>query len=307
MKFNIKVKLFVFAAAFFATVPSFFAQTNSAKEIKLLELAQTASVKKIKSYLMKNKGLVGASYGEKRNSILIEAMNANRDYNVIKLLLDAGASPKAQNADGDTAVSYAAKIEADAKILDALISYDTVLPFQRKNRILKKNNEGLSAMDYAQKKADAEQIKVLEHYLGIVDIAESPSETEPAGETALFQEQESEPEPLQEEEPAKTESPAISAPEDAEALLLAAAAAQARASRPYKRVYLFDGIETYDTYEAEAKKPAEIIAEPDKRDTRGRTLLQKAASEDDIERIIVLKNSGADFNLADTLWKRWAE
>ena len=108
---------------------------------KILELLENAPVKKIKSYIIKNRNLTAEKFGPNQNSILMEAIDKGRGYDVIKLLLDAGASPKAQNAEGDSAVTYAAKKSADQKVLDALISYDTVLPFQRKNRILKQNDQ----------------------------------------------------------------------------------------------------------------------------------------------------------------------
>ncbi|MCR5046130.1 MAG: ankyrin repeat domain-containing protein, partial [Treponema sp.] len=283
---------------------------------KILELVESAPVKKIKKFIIRNGHLANEKYGEKENSLLIEALEKGRDYDVIKLLLDAGVNPKAQNADGDTAVSYAAKKNADAKILDALISYDTVLPFQRKNRILKKNDEGMSAVDYAEKNANPEQMKTIRHYLGIVDVAEAPAESPAApAEEKTPQAPESltpapaAPEPAPEPAPEApveqaVESVAeaavgISAPADALALQEAAAAAAARAANPHKRIYLFEGIEAYDTYDQKEEEKEQLIAEPDKKGQNGRSLLQKAASEDDLKMIRLLIDSKATINLTD--------
>ena len=296
----------LFLLSVFTALPV-FAAPNS-KISKMQELLESGSVKKIKSLIIKNKSLADEKYGPKKNPILIEALEKERDYDVIKLLLDAGASPKAQNAEGDSAVSYAAKIGSDAKVLDALISYDTVLPFQRKNRILKKNNEGKSAFDYAKANGHHEQISVINRYLGIVDVAAPVAAAAPAAAAEAQKENsEKEAEPEEEvseaapepESPVESDAAALAAPADAAALTAAAAAAAARATAPYKRVYLFEGIEAFDTYDAAAEKKPALIADPDKQDANGRTLLHKAASQDDIAMIQLLKESGANFNLAD--------
>lgn len=296
MKFKFFAK-FLILTALTASLASLavHSEASAGKMAKALELIESAPVKKIKSFLVKNKNLAGEKYGPLENSLLMEAIEKGRDYDVIKLLLDAGASPKAQNLEGDTALTIAAKTQADEKILDILISYDTVLPFQRRNRITQKNSEGLSAIDYAQQNADQEQIAVINHYLGIVDVAEAPQEEESkeSEETPAKEEPQA-----QEEEPAP-ETVAITAPASAAALQAAAAIAET-AANPYRRIYLFEGIEAFDTYETEEKKKAELIANPDKQDANGRTLLHKAASQDDIEKIMILRESGANFNLADS-------
>ena len=169
----------LFLASFMA-VPLF----SESKAQKIESLVQEAAPKKIKNMLIKNQSLAAASYGESKDSLLIVALKSKREYDVIKLLLDAGVDPKMQNAEGDNAIVYAAKCGADSKILDELISYDTVLPFQRKNRILKKNNLGKSAMDYAVENGDQEQIDIINRYLGIMDVAESPSQDEQKPEEA---------------------------------------------------------------------------------------------------------------------------
>lgn len=277
---------------------------SSAKAEKMLDLIENGSVKKIKSYIIKNKKLADERYGEKNNSLLMEAVEKGRDYEVIKLLLDAGVNPKIANDDGDTALTLAAKKQVDQKTFDALISYDTVLSFQRKNRILQKNDEGKSAMDYAKENGDTENIKVINHYLGIVDVAESvpaAEETPPNQESAPTEEKAEEISVATElAEPLIAAAAAgLSAPENALALQEAAAAAAQRAANPYKRIYLFDGIEAYDTYDEPADKKTELIADPDKRGAYGRTLLQKAAAEDDLAMIKILIDSKATISLAD--------
>ena len=283
---------------------SLLAASNS-KIAKMQDLIENAPVKKIRSFVISNRNLVSEKYGPSQNPILIEAMEKGRGYDVVKLLLDAGASPKDQNVDGDNAVSYAARKGADKKVLDILISYDTVLPFQRKNRILKKNDEGKSALDYAKENGDQEQIATINRYLGIVDVASpAPQEEKVAEAPAAPQKVEAPAEAAPVEAAAAAAeatvaAAAVLAPSDAEALQEAAKAAAARVTNPYKRVYLFEGIEAFDTYDKKAEAKKALIAEPDKADTDGRTLLHKAASQDDIEMIITLKDSGANFNLAD--------
>lgn len=295
-----KAKLFfVLLCVSFACVCASWAASNS-KIKKMQELIESGSFKQIKSYITRNRNLASEKFGPNENSILMEALEKKRDYDVIKLLLEAGASPKAENANGNSAVTLAAKLGSDSKILDALISYDTVLPFQRKNRILKENNEGLSALDYAKQNADQAQMETINHYLGIVDVASAAPKTEevPAKEEPTKEEPAKSQETAEAKEAPVEETAAEAAPA-AEVLQVAAAAAAARVTKPYKKLYLFEGIEAFDTYNAAEEKKVELIPEPNKQDKNGRTLLHKAASQDDIEKILLLKDSGADFCLAD--------
>lgn len=300
MKFKFLPILFVSASLL--ALPLF--SESSRKADKILELIENAPVKKIKSYIIKNRSLVNEKYGEKNNSLLMEAIDKNRGKDVIKLLLDAGVNPKAQNADGDTAVSYAAKNNAEKDVLESLISYDTVLPFQRKNRILKKNDEGKSAMDYALESKNQDQIEVINHFLGIVDVAESaPAEVQAPAPQQAEAPQAAEPEAQAPAAAAElvvaAAATAITAPLDTAALQEAAKAAAARQAQPFKRLYLFDGIEAYDTYDAEQEQKAPLIADPDRRGANGRTLLQKAAAEEDFATAQLLIESKASVNLTD--------
>ena len=293
-----KAKLFfVLLCVSFACVCASWAASNS-KIQKMQELIESGSFKQIKSYITRNRDLASEKFGPNENSILMEALEKERDYDVIKLLLEAGASPKAENANGDSAVTLAAKLGSDQKILDALISYDTVLPFQRKNRILKENAEGLSALDYAKQNADQAQMETINHYLGIVDVASPAPKAEevPAKEEPAKSQETAEAKEAPVEEAAAAAAAAVPA---AEVLQVAAAAAAARVTNPYKKLDLFEGIEAFDTYNAAEEKKVELIPEPNKQDKNGRTLLHKAASQDDIEKILLLKDSGADFCLAD--------
>ena len=68
--------------------------------------------------------------------------------------------------------------------------------------------------------------------------------------------------------------------------------------RENMRTYLFDGLESFDTYIVTEQK-FEPIKNPDAKDENGRTLLQNAAAHDDIELVTRLLASGANVNLTD--------
>ncbi|MBO4547272.1 MAG: ankyrin repeat domain-containing protein, partial [Treponema sp.] len=89
------------------------------------------------------------------------------------------------------------------------------------------------------------------------------------------------------------------APVNSEDLQKAAAASAANAKKANRRLYLFEGIEAFDTYSAAQEKKRDLIADPNKVGPNGRTLLQKAAAQDDLDTITLLHESKADFNLAD--------
>ena len=68
--------------------------------------------------------------------------------------------------------------------------------------------------------------------------------------------------------------------------------------RENMRTYLFEGLESFDTYIVTEQK-FEPIKNPDAKDENGRTLLQTAAAHDDIELVTRLLASGANVNLTD--------
>lgn len=68
--------------------------------------------------------------------------------------------------------------------------------------------------------------------------------------------------------------------------------------RENRRTYLFDGLESFDTYIIPDQK-FKPIENPDAKDESGRTLLQNAAANDDAEALQTLLASGANVNLAD--------
>lgn len=68
--------------------------------------------------------------------------------------------------------------------------------------------------------------------------------------------------------------------------------------RENMRTYLFEGLESFDTYIV-TKQKFEPIKNPDAKDENGRTLLQNAAAHDDIELVTRLLASGANVNLTD--------
>ncbi|MBD5436657.1 MAG: hypothetical protein HDR36_09185 [Treponema sp.] len=69
--------------------------------------------------------------------------------------------------------------------------------------------------------------------------------------------------------------------------------------RENMRIYLFEGLESFDTYIVTEQK-FEPIKNPDAKDENERTLLQSAAAHDDIELVTRLLASGANVNLTDS-------
>ena len=76
------------------------------------------------------------------------------------------------------------------------------------------------------------------------------------------------------------------------------AEAVSKKRRENMRTYLFEGLESFDTYIVTEQK-FEPIKNPDAKDENGRTILQNAAANDDIELVTRLLASGANVNLTD--------
>ncbi|MCR5046466.1 MAG: hypothetical protein K6A42_07800, partial [Treponema sp.] len=74
MKFRLLPSLFIFASLL--ALPVF--ADSSKKSEKILELVESAPVKKIKKFIIRNGHLANEKYGEKENSLLIEALEKGR-------------------------------------------------------------------------------------------------------------------------------------------------------------------------------------------------------------------------------------
>ncbi|MBQ9238496.1 MAG: ankyrin repeat domain-containing protein [Treponema sp.] len=108
---------------------------------------------------------------ETGDNILMQALTAGRDSVIIGLLLQAGANPTEKNADGQTAVIYAARFSTDEAIIRAVVSYGAPLKRTVQNRLLQRDAAQKDAVDYAYETNNAAAIAVARDYLSAKTMA----------------------------------------------------------------------------------------------------------------------------------------
>lgn len=287
----------------------------------LYETARFGSDKEIAKALIRGRRLINGKFGEDGDSLLMAALKVGRNFKTIKTIINFYVDVDLTNDYGDTALIYAVKYDADEKTLKEIIECNATTKKAMKERVSVKNDSGLTAIDFTEEGSEKEAL--LKKY-GAKRTPPLEPEEEPAEEII----EESEEEFLEEESSSIVEGPELEIPpvevieetaeenvpdEEPEILeeidleipqedLLAQAETPKETPKNLrdvnKRTYLFEGLETFETYEPSAISP-ETIKNPDEKDKDGRALIQNASARDDEKTIKILLDSGANVNLAD--------
>lgn len=122
-------------------------QTNTEKIFNMIE-NKTESFEKIKKALLKNQNLYMAKRGREQENLLMVALKNDREYKIIKLLLDVGINPLERNLKNQTSVMYACQFSTNVKNVEIVVCHSTLLNYTKKRRILAKDNDKLNAFDY---------------------------------------------------------------------------------------------------------------------------------------------------------------
>ncbi len=309
-KYSVFLLLILFAAA---TAIS----KSSVTPESLYEVVLSGSDKEISKALIRGRKFVNAKFGENRDSLLMVALKARRSFSTIRTIINNYVDVDFANEYGDTALIYAIKYDADEKTIKEIIECDADTRKAMKKRVNVKNNSGMSAIDFTEE-GSSQEILLKKYGAKRTPPPEPEEETleeeiieeseEEIFEDEIPAEEIEESEEIQEEiepEDVPAEEPEISEESDSEiqqedllALTEASKAALKNRRGVNERTYLFEGLETFETYEPSESAP-EPIKNPDAKDENGRTLLQNAAAHDDIELVTRLLASGANVNLTD--------
>lgn len=250
-------------------------------------------------------------FAEEEN-LLMAALKASRANDVIDLLLKkARMSPDSKTKGGVTAFMYACQYETDIEAVENVLFYGAKDDSKKEARILTRDNDNLTAYDYARKNEliSQEIISLLNAYASEpVAFAEeepaqeSPEEAEAPVETPV-ETQPEEPEPdleFDEEQAPESEEPA-----EVKNTLLDLSSLSSPVLVP-ESIYLYDYAN--DKY-AQLEIPAALvaaeeaakhfIADANRRDSNGRTKLMLAAKKGDIAKIEDLLYSGAQIDAVD--------
>ena len=256
--------------------------SNTKKE-KVLHAVIDGTEKEIKKQLFAG-GYVNASYGENEDNLLLVALKHRRDEKIIALLLKVGVDTTYCNKNGDTPLLYACRYGYSVELAEQIIKKDTRKPLARQNKVLHRNNNKYCSFDYAR--TDEELLNMLQlyaplpenffsdEYLRDLEIEAEPEKPEPVKNDAVPEPivQKEKPQEIIEENPI----PEVTAVPEAAA---AAAVVTAEEYNPYRKIYLFEGIDDIE-YESDDKDQYKAHI-TNKADENGRTTLMKAAARDE--------------------------
>ena len=210
--------------------------------------------------------------GEEVETALMQALKIDANLARIYDILNNGADVTTATVSGKTALMYACQYESHENVIVTMVERTSALKSQQTDFILSSDNDGKTAFDYALLNADPPWvIDILERYLP------NPNPVVYVSTTRLAK--------LEEEAAAEVELPEI---------------------EPWTPTYLLDYAELDsetvitepDYVDVESFKRT-FIAEPDKKDREGRTLLMKAARDGNLELMEDLFYSEADVQLKD--------
>jgi len=137
---------------------------KAAGQTDIERLVRTGTVDEIKKTLREHSYLIDHTSRDKRDSLLMTALESGRTRDIIGLLLDAGIDPVRKNRTGQTALMYACQFSDDPAVIRDVLLSGTLFNFQRKNRILVRDRDGKTAFDYAGSKKAV--LEILSQYAG---------------------------------------------------------------------------------------------------------------------------------------------
>lgn len=281
---------------------------------RAFETVETGSLKDIRRAVETDYSFVKYKDEEKR-TVLLSALEKSRENEIIKFLLDSGASPKARDKYGKTALMYACQNEDDMDTIRTLIKHSALFKFQKRKKILQKDKNGKNCFDYAMENSKKEElIAILSEY------AENPYDVESENEAQILLQEEPQPKiaPVVTEIPQDVKTPdselKVSEPQAIENSLedehtheneLIEFDKMAAPAAVMDSIYLYD-------YAADSrvdtKIPQDLIASAatytfvenaGKADRHGKTFLMAAAKKGDVKQMRDLVYSGADVNARD--------
>ncbi len=330
----------------FSVVLVFVSMQNlyaSGKSDALFMAVEKENPSDLKKEIRSKEAFINAVRGPESESVLIAALTADRETEVIADLLNSGADPKHSMKNGQTPLMSACKYTSYPEVVELILNKSAFFDSSKGKLILSEDKSGKNSFYYAKQNKHPEQITaVLSKYAVDPDLQEAEKQADEVDESkpANSSVEEDLTEPSSAEDTAKvavvqepevtveTESPSQEvvslAPAIAELNTATLAPAEKdektnpkedqpiaeprppvseNAGKSYTKEYLFDYAETAEDQislpNANDDGLHSYIADCDRRDLNGRTMLMKAAKNGDRVLISNLLYSGANINAAD--------
>lgn len=276
------------------------AQAAGIKE-SLLTAAASASPQELKALLKKNEDYINSPLNDEKQTMLMAALEKDREYKVIETLIKYGADADKADKHKMTPTMYAARYSSSPETIERVIRTNTFFSFirrsQTKRRILRKDRGGKCAYDYALENDNPDMVlAVLKKYaanpnsqplkaskepptskelakaavessVATLSAASVPADTVPessviAAEADVPSSRETPvPANIEENTEADKEEPEALPQETQETAAEESLVPAIPAARPYEKTFLFDYAVT-DTQEDET--PQESVYDPDR-------------------------------------------
>lgn len=295
---NIK-KILLHLSILLVIVSSGYARGTSDKTADIETTVRTADAETIQKELQDNTFLT-YHLSSDGGTLLMTALQAGRDKDVIDVLLHAGLSADEKDHAGKTALMYACQYADDPEIVKTILSSGIVSKAALAKRIHETDNDGKTASDYAAGKENIQA--VLSGSRETSPVTDSPAAAVPqqyaASQTSPSVPEKKVPAAAVLPDTAATVSTPAENPTPSYADTDELAAVNA-----YRPVYLFDvddtgNKNTVQESTAENLVPGEPVYDTGK-NTRGYTSLMEAARQGNLKTAEILIGKGTDINARD--------
>jgi ankyrin repeat protein len=296
---TIRKTVFLFLLIFLPVFIYAGGQTDSTIDIEAVVSKDT--MHDIKTILSQHESLLYHVSAEKKDSLLMTALKAGRDKNIIELLLKMGIDPDTINTEGQTALMYACQFSDDPDIARMILLSGTVFGFQRKQRVLASDKNKKTAFDYAAK--NLQMMSMLSEYAKPPEKnpptqtgAESSGQEQPQGKPVLSSE-----EKTNEQQSSRSADIVPALPTVTDTAVSGAVPESSPGDQP---VYLFDYTAQTDMIpesqeNIQEKNDKDFILYALSADKDGYTPLMDAAKKSDTGKITELLNAGTHINAQD--------
>ena len=303
-------------------------KANTPLKNEIFKTVEYGTISDIKKVFKKYPECANITRGDDKETLLMAAIKACRNSDVINLLLRNNAATTKRTKSGKNSIMYAVRYGDLNSSLETLVKHDAPTRSMRRNKIIGTDIQERTAFDYARmnKEYGPYFITLLKKYCDEPGEEPEPEEEEPfelPSSATLTEEEELSAKKIEAELtknalPEEETPPSQEAPFQiygGETLTVIPAETQTEPVpvtvkdpvpqvKPFNKTYLFDyeelesdddpviEDENYDPYHT-------FIEDADKRDLQGRTKLMKASKNGDLKLVENLIFSNADVNAQD--------
>lgn len=161
------------------------------KKDKLFDVIENGSYKEVMTLIRNHKDYVNVTRGPAKENLLMAALKADRELDVINVLLKYDANPDKKDKNKRNALSYAVQYSSHPEVIERLVKVNNFFDFSKRKRINKKDKNGKNCFDWAKENNNPEMAeKILRKYVKETPVKNEAHTEEIPEEEAENQEEE---------------------------------------------------------------------------------------------------------------------